>query len=198
MLYKGYVIGASFSRGDSLHFEQRYLNNTELYTPITEKEKYNNFVNSYSYTLFNKLNLGTPRLFQNGPTFLDNIKDLYYFVLSEFINNKEYLKTKLILIQLSNPQREFTFENKGYNLDFESEEGLIKSMDKIFEIQKSDDFKKRFYDSVMLFFKDMDAWETNNIKTHTDLFTKMLNKLEKYGVILKVYSYFSKIGRAHV
>ena len=133
MIYKGYVLGTSFTGGLGLHFYNRYKNKVELDYKVDDEERLFNYQHSFNYLLFSKLNISWPVVVPSNTnkTFFDDL---------DYIQNKLQLEkshptsvnfpTKYVIIQLSNQQRSFIFNGKMYNMNFENQELFQLTLDK--------------------------------------------------------------------
>ena len=185
MFYKGYVIGASFSRGLALHFYDRVKHNKECNYNCNYIEHLFNYKNSFSFITNEKLNISWP-IIANQPTFFDEID-----WVSEQIQNEtkeDYLKTKLVIIQLSNPQRNFIFEGNMYKVSFESDESLKQSVDDILK-HKSIFFANRFYNAIDIFLKDDAKFSEENWEFIIDKLNTFIESNLDKNVITKIISF---------
>ena len=192
MFYKGYVIGASFSRGLALHFYDRVNCNKQCDYNCDYSEHLFNYKNSFSFLTNEKLNISWP-IIANKLTFFDEIDWVSEQIQKE--TKDDYLKTKLVVIQLSNPQRNFIFEGNMYKVSFESEESLKKSVDTILK-DKSIFFANRFYNAIDEFLKDDIKFSTENWEFIIDKLNTFIESNLKKNVITKItviFIYFSII-----
>ena len=93
MFYKGYVIGASFSRGLGLHFYDRVKRNKKCNYNCNYMEHLFNYKNSFSFITNEKLDISWP-IIASQVTFFDEID-----WVSEQIQNEtkdDYFKTNKI------------------------------------------------------------------------------------------------------
>lgn len=185
MFYKGYVIGASFSRGLALHFYDRVRRNKECNYDCNYIEHLFNYKNSYSFITNEKLGISWP-IIANQPTFFDEIDWVSEQIQNE--TNQDYLKTKLVVIQLSNPQRNFIFEGNMYKVSFESEELLKKSIDDILK-HKSIFFANRFYNEIDKFLKNDTKFSEENWEFIIDKLNTFIELSLKKNVVTKIISY---------
>ena len=185
MFYKGYVIGASFSRGLGLHFYDRVKRNKKCNYDCNYMEHLFNYKNSFSFITNEKLDISWP-IIASQVTFFDEID-----WVSEQIQNEtkdDYFKTKLVVIQLSNPQRNFIFEGNMYKVSFESEESLKKSVDAILK-NKPIFFANRFYNAIDTFLKDDNKFSEENWGFIIDKLNTLIESNLKKNVITKIISY---------
>lgn len=199
MFARSYVVGSSFSRGDGLHYYDRFLNHIAGTHPITPTERFFNYKNSYPFLLNKMLGISWPFIFngyRNNVTMMEEIDDLVEEITKETMNdtiekicNATFLETNHIIVQLSSPQRLFHYDGIFYQIDLQDEEGFAKSLDSILK-NKSSKFIKGFQNEVQFFFKKTDEWEIKNCKIVFDRIQSFLQKMNDLEKTVKIISYY--------
>lgn len=179
-------LGTSASKGLGLHLYNRTIitNDGLIDMNVNEDEYQFNLKNSYSGILADALRY-TLKHIDTGyrHSFFSEIDTLIQLI-------DKSTDTKIVVLQLSNLHRDFfIYDNKSYELDFETYEGFIKSKEKLIE-DKDEHFIKELESDLELFLLNEHVWRSKQI-------TKMLIKieqlrvfLEKRKIIFKVLHYF--------
>jgi hypothetical protein len=201
MFWKSYVIGSSFSRGSGLHYYTLSKDDLKIMDVITEEQRLFNYQNSYSYLLNKKLNINWPIIVDGKnkkglprhPTFFDELDTVIRLVESEYIDFEPtsiQFKTRLVVIQLTSPQRNFIYKDNIYPINFQSEEEFAKSFKEITK-DKDYNFFSSFESEVADFLANRTEWEMRNSEKIIERVNNFIIKLQKYGIIVKIISYYS-------
>jgi hypothetical protein len=200
MFWKSYVIGSSFSRGSGLHYYTLSKEDLKIMDDITEKQRLFNYQNSYSYLLNKKLNINWPIIVDgkskggipSHPTFFDELDMVLRLVEAEYIDFEPtsiQFKTRLVVIQLTSPQRNFIYKDIIYPINFQSEEEFAKSFKEITK-DKDYSFFSNFESEISDFFSNRTDWELKNSEKIIERINQLIIKLQTYGVLVKIISYY--------
>lgn len=190
MLYNSYVVGASFVRGLALHYYEREKNNKLLDYNCTNKERFFNYSNAFPFLVSQKLNISWPIIIEGRASFYDEI-DYLSSVLDYKINYvNEILYPKIVLIQLSNPQRDFIFEDKCYKINFESTNGFGQSIDEITK-DKPISFVEKFNKAVDKYINFPNEYDKENWEVVLKKLNSFILKYKTKNVITKIINYYA-------
>ena len=197
-MFKIVSIGTSFNHGLGLHFYNRKKNNKVLNYQLEPEEQEFNLKNVFHSVLADKLKAKSEIFFGKNlglDTSFDNIIE----GIKRAIDNDINKEIKIVIWQLSNAEKDFfIYNNKIYRLNFENEELVLKSRQKLVDsIDESikNDFVNKLDEEIQLWLSNTSQWRKKNVPWFINKINELNNYLLDNNIILKVISYYEDYNK---